>query len=93
MSAARLSADYEFLHYFRHENGNLKKNTFCKIESSCHSDSKHIFGSKIVHVLYEKIAFEVDNFKTHFKMMNFEFASVWSPLPQPLPPLGLRSTL
>jgi hypothetical protein len=62
MSAARFSVYFDFMCYLRHENSNLKKNAFCKIESLCHADSKHIFGSKIIHVLSEKNTFLFDNF-------------------------------
>jgi hypothetical protein len=31
------------MRYLQHENGNLKKNALCKIESQCPADSKHIF--------------------------------------------------
>jgi hypothetical protein len=41
-SAARFSIFFDFMHYLRHENDNLKKNALSKIESSCHADSKHI---------------------------------------------------
>jgi hypothetical protein len=57
MSAARFSVYFDCMRYLRHENGNLKKNACIKIESLCHADSKHIFGSKIAQVLSEKNAF------------------------------------
>jgi hypothetical protein len=46
--------------FLLHENDNLKKKALSKIESQCHVDSKHIFGSKIVHVLSEKNIFKLD---------------------------------
>jgi hypothetical protein len=40
-SAAHFSVYFDFMRCLRHENGNLKKNAFSKIESLCHADSKH----------------------------------------------------
>jgi hypothetical protein len=41
-SSAYFSFYFDFVRYFQHENGNLKKNALSKFESLCHADSKHI---------------------------------------------------
>jgi hypothetical protein len=81
-SAARFSVYFDFICCLRHENGNLKKNALSKIESLYHADSRHIFGSKIGFLR-----------KPFFKMTNFGFAAVWSPLPPPPPHARSPSTL